>query len=75
MFLYILVIPLFINLNSIRDLRLIYPDFTWGFSDHTISPLTPFLAIMEGACIIEKHFTLDQNLPDQIIGFRLIQRT
>ena len=55
--------PSFINLYSIRDLRQIYPDFIWGFSDHTISPLTPSLAIMEGASIIEKHFTLDQKLP------------
>lgn len=55
--------PSKINLYSIRDLRAIYPDFIWGFSDHTISPITPSLAIMEGATIIEKHFTLDKSLP------------
>ena len=55
--------PESINLYSIRDLRRVFPDFTWGFSDHTISPLTPSLSVMEGASVIEKHFTLDNNLP------------
>lgn len=55
--------PSNINLNSIKDLRTVYPDFTWGFSDHTTSPITPALAVMNGSCIIEKHFTLDRNLP------------
>ena len=54
--------PSNINLNSIKDLRSIFPDFTWGFSDHTTSRLR-LLAVMCGACIIEKHFTLDRNLP------------
>ena len=52
-----------INLKMIEDLKRIYPDFQWGFSDHTISPLTPALAVMNGACVIEKHFTLDNELP------------
>jgi sialic acid synthase SpsE len=34
-----------------------------GFSDHTISPYTPSLAVAVGATVIEKHFTLDRNLP------------
>lgn len=33
-----------------------------GFSDHTISPYTPALAVAVGATVIEKHFTLDRNL-------------
>jgi len=34
-----------------------------GFSDHTLSPYTPSLAVAAGATVIEKHFTLDKNLP------------
>ena len=55
--------PSKINLRMIEDLKRIYPDFLWGFSDHTISHFTPALAVMNGACVIEKHFTLDNNLP------------
>ena len=35
-----------------------------GLSDHSVDPvLAPVLAIGFGATIIEKHFTLDKNLP------------
>jgi len=34
-----------------------------GFSDHTIGLDYAKLAIVRGATIIEKHFTLDKNLP------------
>jgi len=35
-----------------------------GFSDHSIEPvIAPVLAVGLGATIIEKHFTLDRNLP------------
>ncbi len=34
-----------------------------GFSDHTIGPLASSLAAALGACVFEKHFTLDKNLP------------
>jgi N-acetylneuraminate synthase/N,N'-diacetyllegionaminate synthase len=34
-----------------------------GYSDHTIGILTSIAAIAMGARIIEKHFTLDKNLP------------
>tara|TARA_A100001388_G_scaffold250048_1_gene211116 strand:+ start:1026 stop:2087 length:1062 start_codon:yes stop_codon:yes gene_type:complete len=55
--------PKNINLEMIRDLSRIYPDFNWGFSDHTESYLTPALAVINGATVIEKHFTLDKDLP------------
>jgi len=35
----------------------------WGLSDHTESTLTPALAVVAGATIIEKHFTLSKRLP------------
>ena len=34
-----------------------------GYSDHTTLPETPALAVAAGACILEKHFTLDSSLP------------
>jgi sialic acid synthase SpsE len=34
-----------------------------GFSDHTMSTLTPALAVAMGATVIEKHFTLSRHLP------------
>jgi len=34
-----------------------------GFSDHTLGILFPAVAVARGACMIEKHFTLDRNLP------------
>ena len=34
-----------------------------GFSDHTHGPLASSLAVALGACVLEKHFTLDRNLP------------
>lgn len=34
-----------------------------GYSDHTVGITVPIAAAALGACIIEKHFTLDKNMP------------
>ena len=34
-----------------------------GYSDHTEGILVPIAAVALGACVIEKHLTLDRNLP------------
>lgn len=52
------------NLLMIDDLERAFPDIPIGFSDHTFDPLTPAFAVMRGARIIEKHYTVDKSLPD-----------
>ena len=37
-------------------------DLPVGFSDHTIGTAIPLAAVALGACIVEKHFTLDRNM-------------
>jgi len=51
-----------INLRNISTLEMAF-DIPVGFSDHTLGTAIPIAAIALGACIIEKHFTLDKNLP------------
>lgn len=42
-----------------------------GFSDHTMSTLTPSLAVAKGATVIEKHFTLDKQMEGPDHSFAL----
>lgn len=52
-----------LNLRQIQTLQALYSDVVWGFSDHSQGPLASTLAVTLGAKIIEKHFTLDHDLP------------
>ena len=51
-----------VNLNRMVALRETF-SLPIGFSDHTIGSSAAVQAVSLGACIIEKHFTLDHNLP------------
>ena len=60
-----------INLKSMTTLGGFKHVKAIGLSDHTTSTLTPALAVAMGATVIEKHFTLDNNLPGPDHAFAL----
>jgi N-acetylneuraminate synthase len=53
--------PSDIHLRNIPMLRAAF-DVPVGFSDHTLGTAIPLASIALGACVIEKHFTLDQSM-------------
>jgi N-acetylneuraminate synthase/N,N'-diacetyllegionaminate synthase len=50
------------NLNFIKRLQELFPDYPIGFSDHTLGINIPAMAVAMGAKLIEKHFTVDKSL-------------
>jgi len=51
-----------VHLRKMLTIRSAFNVIT-GFSDHTIGSTTAIGAVTLGASVIEKHFTLDKNLP------------
>jgi N-acetylneuraminate synthase len=51
-----------VNLRNMETLEAAF-DVPVGFSDHTLGTSVPLAAIARGACFIEKHFTIDKELP------------
>lgn len=51
-----------LNLRTITYLLRNYPQYTIGFSDHTIGIAAPAVAVGMGARIIEKHVTIDRRM-------------
>lgn len=51
-----------VNLNNIKTLMSTYPEYCVGFSDHTIGTDIPLASAAMGACLIEKHFTLNKDM-------------
>lgn len=50
------------NLRVMTTMRYIF-NLPVGLSDHTVGISVPIAAVALGACVIEKHFTLDKKLP------------
>jgi len=51
-----------VNLNTIPYLKQRYPNYTIGYSDHTIGIAIPVAAVAAGARMLEKHITLDRKM-------------
>jgi sialic acid synthase SpsE len=51
---------------NLRAMDLIKSEFNVpvGYSDHTEGWYVPLAAVARGACVIEKHITLDRNVPN-----------
>jgi len=61
------------NLIMIKDLAERFNVLS-GLSDHTISPSVPATAVVLGAKIIEKHFTIDKSIGGHDISFSLDEK-
>jgi len=55
--------PSTINLDVMRQIRELF-EGPVGYSDHTAGTAVPLAAVALGASVIEKHITLDFNVPD-----------
>lgn len=52
-----------VNVSAICDLHRHFPDYKIGFSDHSTGSVAATLAAAMDIVMIEKHFTLDKDLP------------
>ena len=50
------------NLRAMETMRMAF-NVPVGYSDHTMGITVALAAVALGACVIEKHFTLDRSLP------------
>ena len=59
------------NLAMMQSMMNIFPDYPVGLSDHTYGLIAPVVAAALGACMIEKHFTIEKSMkssPDHKLG-------
>jgi N,N'-diacetyllegionaminate synthase len=52
-----------INLRAMQHLMSAFPGVPVGLSDHSLGIAVPTAAVALGACVIEKHYTVDKTLP------------
>lgn len=52
-----------VHMNMMSILKMLYPQYKVGYSDHTDGILAPVTAAAMGAEVIEKHITLDRKSP------------
>lgn len=53
--------PEIIRLQNIAGLRTEFPRYPIGYSDHSVGVEIPAASVALGACLVEKHFTLDNK--------------
>ncbi|MDD5071181.1 MAG: N-acetylneuraminate synthase family protein [Patescibacteria group bacterium] len=51
------------NIRLVDTLRLEFPKILIGYSGHEGDDLASLVAVKHGACVVERHITLDRNLP------------
>lgn len=51
-----------VGLNVLDELKKRYKDITIGYSDHTLGLAASLAAVIKGATVIEKHFTLSKKM-------------
>ena len=54
--------PKLAGLNILDEFKNRYNNITLGYSDHTLGFAVPLAAVVKGATVIEKHFTISKNL-------------
>jgi sialic acid synthase SpsE len=52
-----------LNLRALKTMASAFPDVTIGYSDHSKGSVAAVAAVALGATVLEKHFTLDNNMP------------
>lgn len=50
------------GLNVLDEMKVRYNNLQIGYSDHTLGLAVPLAAVMKGATVIEKHFTLSKKM-------------
>jgi len=55
--------PEAINLRMMEHLMRAFPGVPVGLSDHSLGTAVPLAAVALGACVVEKHYTVDKTLP------------
>lgn len=61
-----------LNLPRLTFLQKLFPKATLGLSDHTSSTVLPAVSVAFGVSVVEKHFTVDNDLPGRDNKFALL---
>ena len=62
------------NINVIDSFKAI-PNIKVGYSDHVINNYACYAAVSKGVYAIEKHFTIDNDLPGRDNKFAILPNT